>query len=336
MEIEQLQQILSQFGLTFREITAFHDTSLGDEDRRLNYILDNTYVLKINSQKSMWEERLRGIARLIDRYGSIGIYAPKLLRTLTGDYSVTSDMDGVKYTCFVEEFAKYPVCDEETGLEYEEVIPHLGKLAAAYSGVDLTEIYSMWSLFDLSPFDEGVDEKQENAASLVEALKENGEVELAAQVRDFNEAQRQAILPGFQELPRCVFQGDMNRTNLLHQDGRFAGLIDFNMSGTDVNINVFACETNMFPQEMEFDAMTVPEILDLLKTGQDQLLDLIWASYEMNALEKKMLPHFRKLCDLFQWPNVCSLRKWMQEEERRDKALALIRELIKENRYERN
>lgn len=323
---------MAQFGLGFEKITAFHDTSFGENDKRLNYILDNAYVLKINSKKSMWEERLQGIARLIDRYRAVGVYAPQLLRTLSGDCSVQYDMDGVTYTCFVEEFAKYPVCDEETRLEYEEFIPHLGKLAAAYSGVDLSEVNSMWSLFDLSPFDEKVDEKQENANTLVEALKENGEGELAEQVRAFNEAQRQAIWPFFRELPRCVYQGDMNQTNLLHKDGHFAGLIDFNMSGTDVNINVFACETNQFPFESEFDAMTIPEILDMLKNKQDGLLDLIWASYERNEVEKQMLPHFRMLCDLFQYPNVCSLCEWIKEENRRDKALDLIRELIKENR----
>lgn len=320
MEKEQLQEILSQFGLTFREITGFVDSSRGEDDKRLNYILDDAYVLKINSPKAMWEGRLQEIARLIERYRAIGVYCPRLISALGGGYSVQHE----GFICYVEEYARYPVCGEEVELPREEVIAHLGVLAAAYTGVDLTETRSMWSIIDLAPLDVDVDEKQENANALANALEQAGEGELARQVEAVNDALRQEILQDFRALPRCVFQGDLNSANYLHRDGHFAGLIDFNMSGTDVNINVFANETNAFPDEKQFDAMTVPEILEMMGTVQDSLLDIIWESYQMNDLERRLLPCFRKICDLFQWPNVCSLREWLKDDTRRDKALALI------------
>lgn len=186
----------------------------------------------------------------------------------------------------------------------------------------------MWSIIDLAPLDTQVDEKQENANALVKALEEAGEGELARQVQNFNDALRQEIMPAFRELPRCVFQGDLNSANYLHKDGRFVGIIDFNMSGTDVNINVFSNETNAFPSEQEFDAMTVPEILEMVHEGQNRLLERIWESYTMNPLEERLLPCFRKICDLFQWPNVCDLRKWLTEDTRREKACTLIRALM--------
>jgi len=52
--------------------------------------------------------------------------------------------------------------------------------------------------------------------------------------RNAKAAQAEKIKKVFNELPRCVYQGDLNSSNALHQDGRFAGLIDFNMAGTDV------------------------------------------------------------------------------------------------------
>lgn len=324
MDKEQLQEILSHFGLTFREVTSFVDSSRGEDDKRLNYILDDACVLKINSPATMWEGRLQEIARLIERYRAVGVYCPRLIPALSGGYSVPYE----GFLCYVEEFAKHPVCGETVELPREEVIAHLGTLAAAYTGVDLTETRSMWSIIDLAPLDVDVDEKQENTNALAKTLEEIGEGEMARQVQKFNASLRQKIGKDFRALPRCVFQGDLNSANYLHKDGHFAGLIDFNMSGTDVNINVFSNETNAFPDDQAFDAMTVPEILEQLREGQDRLLDKIWESYEMNDLERRLLPCFRKICDLFQYPNVCSLREWMQDDTRRDKAVALIRGIM--------
>lgn len=327
MEKEQLRQISAQFGLTFQEITETIDTSHGEGDRRLNYILDKTWVLKINSRKSMWEERLQEIARLIDRYRYIGVYCPRLMPALQGGFSVPCDMNGVTYTCFVEEYAKYPICGDRVELDRGEIIAHMGALAAAYTNVDLSEIHSMWSMFDLTPLDADVDEKQENANALVQALKEAGEGKLANQVLAFNQKVRQEILTGFRALPRCVYQGDLNSANYLHKGGRFAGLIDFNMAGTDVNINVFVNETNDFPDDQRLDTLTVPEILAQMAGYQQKLLDLIWEAYTPNELELRLLPCFQKICNLFQWPNMCQLRVWLKDENRRDKALELIRAL---------
>lgn len=328
MEKEQLQQILSQFGLTFREITALHDTSWGENDKRLNYILDEQYVLKINSLTFMSEERLQEISRLIERYHAIGVYCPHLIPSLNGQCSVIYEIDGIPYICFVEEFAKYPVCDEKMKLDDREVVAHLGKLASTYTDVDLSDNYSIWTIFDLAPWDEGVDQKQENANELAKALEEAGEGALARKVLACNDSLRAEILKDFRQLPRCVFQGDLNSTNHLHENGHFAGIIDFNMSGTDVNINVFACETNQFPLEREFDSMTAAENVVYMNAQQEKLLDVIWASYTMNPVEQRLLPCFLKLCNLFMWPNVRRMCQWLQEDERRDKALELLRALV--------
>ena len=41
-----------------------------------------------------------------------------------------------------------------------------------------------------------------------------------------------------------MYQGDLNNSNILIKDNHFYGLIDFNLSGTEVNINCFLAETN--------------------------------------------------------------------------------------------
>lgn len=58
---------------------------------------------------SMWEARLQEIRRLIARYRSIGVYCPSLIPTLDGALSYALQKDGKAYTCFVEEYAIYPI-----------------------------------------------------------------------------------------------------------------------------------------------------------------------------------------------------------------------------------
>ena len=327
LENVEIQNILSRFGLSFECVTTLHDTSHGEDDTRLNYILDERYVLKVNTIGVMWEDRLQEINRLIQRYRSIGVYCPALIPTLEGPLSCRWEKDGKEYICYVEEFAIYPLFGWDVDHDRKEVVEHLGVLAARYTDVDLSETKSMWSIIDLAPLDVDIDEKQENTNTLVAALRENGDTDLADQVDSLNNEMREQIMTVFAELPRCVYQGDLNSSNELHQDGHFVGLIDFNLSGTDVNINVFVNETNCFPEEAEFDQLSVEQIVEKMETEQTDMLSVIFMHYTMNEVERFVFPYYQRIADLFQWPNVCSMVKWLKEDTRKDKCVALIRAL---------
>lgn len=328
LEIKEIQEIMSHFGLSIQSITKFYDTSHNDDDKRLNCILDNKYVLKINSVCSMWEARLQEIRRLIGRYRSIGVYCPDLIPTLEGALSYTWQKDGKEYTCFAEEYATYPVLDWGTEHDRKEVIEHLGILASRYTGVDLSKTKSMWSIIDLAPLDLGIDEKQENTNTLTDALRKSGYDDLALRVEAFNTMLRDKIMAVFDKLPRCVYQGDLNSTNELHKDGHFIGLIDFNMSGTDVNINVFLNETNWFPEEDEFDSLTIEEILAKQDTEQAENLAVILRHYTLNGDEKYAFPYYKRIVDMFQYPDVCLMVEWLGSDARREKCAHLIEALI--------
>lgn len=327
-EITEIQDLMSNFGLSVQSITKFYDTSHNDDDKRLNYVLDDKYVLKINSVISMWETRLQEIHRLIYRYRSIGVYCPDLIPTLDGSLSCAWHKDGKEYTCFVEEYAIYPVLGWGKEHDRKEVIEHLGILASKYTGIDLSETKSMWSIIDLAPLDVDIDEKQENTNTLVETLRKNRYDDLASKVDDFNAMLREKIMLVFGKLPRCVYQGDLNSTNELYNDGHFVGLIDFNMAGTDVNINVFLNETNWFPEEEAFDALTVPEIIAKQDSEQAEALSVILQHYTLNDDEKYALPYYKRIVDMFQYPAVCSMIEWLDNEARRVKCAELITAMI--------
>ena len=328
LDNHEIQNILNHFGLTFQSVTKLYDTSRSEDDKRLNYILDDRYVLKVNSVGAMWEQRLQEISRLIARYRSIGVYCPALIPTTAGPLSYTWGKDGKAYTCYVEEYAIYPLFAWGQKHDRREVVEHLGILAAKYTGVDLSETKSMWSIIDLAPLDVDIDEKQENTNALVDALQKAGYPDLAHQVDDLNNMLRSRIMTAFSDLPRCVFQGDLNTSNELHQDGHFVGLIDFNLSGTDVNINVFLNETNWFPEEAEFDKLSVPEIVARMDTEQANTMSVILRHYAMNDAEKYAFPYYKRIVDLFQYPDVCEMVKWLKEDARKDKCVALIQALV--------
>lgn len=325
-----ITEILQKYGLSFDSVVETFDTSQAENDKRFNYILDNRYVLKVHSANSIWEERLRQIQRLIGRYHSIGVYCPGLIPTLSGELSVSLKHEGASFACFVEEFARYPVCRGEIVPPRKEVVDHLGRLAARFSGEDLSDIYSMWSVLDLCPLDAeaGFDEKQDNCNDLVNTLEEVGLSDLAREVADFNAALRQVIVKEYQALPRCVFQGDLNPWNELHHDGHFAGLIDFNLSGTDVNINIFLNETDSYQDQERFDSLSVSEFIKTNDEEQRQLLNVIFEHYTLNDLEKHLFPYYKRIVDMFQHPNTRAMRTWLQDPSRQNKCVELIRAFL--------
>ena len=72
-----------------------------------------------------------------------------------------------------------------------------------------------------------------SAAALRSSIRAAGGQVLAEKLADKNSAVRGELLGFYAGLPRCVFQGDENFSNVLVDgSGHFTGLIDFNMSGT--------------------------------------------------------------------------------------------------------
>ncbi len=106
-----------------------------------------------------------------------------------------------------------------------------------------SDTMGMYSLFDLAPYDipAGKDEKQQNFESLCKTLLEIGETALTERLQARHTMIREKIRSVYKDLPRCVFQADENLSSVLVDENRhLAGLIDFNMAGTEVIVNQFA------------------------------------------------------------------------------------------------
>lgn len=324
MEKEQIQRILKEYGV--EEWENYREIDTSREDYRLNVLIDKKYVLRINDRRAINEERLGYIDRLAGRYNALGILAPTLYKNKQGEY-ITPFGEKV---CYLSEYLDYPCLEyggEDEGI-VKEIHQSLGRLAAAYTGVDLAPVNSMWSIFDLSPFDNGMDERAENALTLIDALKKAGEEELAEAVKNFVARTREQLFAVYKTLPRCVYQGDLNCSNILVENGHFKGLIDFNMSGTEVNINCFLSETNRSFDEEDLKQYSADDIYKSMLVWQNEQLEEIFRFYTLNEAERGAFEWYRNLVLISQYPNVCSFIFGLKNEAYKVKTLELIRLII--------
>lgn len=240
---KELEELLIQFGVDFFEEYEMIDSSHGESDIRHNYIIDKKYVLRINSAKVMTEERIKELNILIKRYNDFGVKAPYYISNVYGAYV----LEYKDFYCYLSEYLDYPLAEgvEETYKKelFAERIQFICEFAEQFKDVDLIETLSMYSLFDLAPYDQskGIDEKQENFNALMLDLKASGEFELVDRLTAAYANDRNELRDIYKKLPRCVFQGDENFSNLcVDEENHIIGLFDFNMSGTEVIANYLA------------------------------------------------------------------------------------------------
>lgn len=325
---KDIRDICYKYGVNFKQINNRIDTSRGEDDKRYNYIIDNKYVLKINSSVAITETFLEDVDRLIKRYISIGVYCPNMIRSKSGRFSYEFIKEDKRYICYIEEYALYNFYKEDEFIDYnfkKAVIKHIGELARNFTNVDLSETRSMWSLIELGPFDTDRDEKQENLDNLITKLKEKGYEELANKLIDVNIKARNKIESMLKELPRCVYQGDLNFSNILVDDNdNFKGIIDFNMFGTEVNINCFFNETMYYLTIEDFKTLTSQEIFDKMKTIQDELMADILSSYSLTNVETLLLEEYRKIIYISFFPNVMLWIKLIDKLDMCDKVIELL------------
>ena len=185
-QCKQVLDLLSKFQIRHAEKVEFVDSSQGEDDIRHNYIIDKTYVLRLNSANVMTEERLTELNTLIERYRSFGMKAPLFLKAENGSFVV--ELDGKN--CYLSEYLDLPLAEDVKFRCREDLIRQrlvfISRFAQTFKNVDLVETVSMFSIFDLAPYDKlsglDIDEKQENTDILVEVLREYGCGELADRV----------------------------------------------------------------------------------------------------------------------------------------------------------
>ena len=338
-QYNQVLDLLQIFNIHSAESIEYVDSSQGEDDIRHNYIIDKKYVLRLNSAKVMTEELLTDLNTLIERYRSFGMKAPLFLKAENGSFVVEQDGNN----CYLSEYLNLPLAEDVKFRCREDLIRQrlvfISRFAQTFKNVDLVETVSMFSIFDLAPYDKlsglDIDEKQENLNQLVADLTQAGYVELAQKVNAKNEELRRQLKPIYKELPRCVFQGDENFSNLcVDENDQIVGLFDFNMSGTEVIANYLANNAFMghFCYEDEIlDKHTPKEVLQILLDAFHQSTALIREHYSFTVREFSAYQIYGKIAMISAYWNTSTFGEYLQQEKYKDKIVAIIELILAED-----
>ena len=325
---EEIKNICTSYNIECSHIGEVIDTSMGDNDERYNYQINHKYFLKINNIKSKTEKFLVGMNQLIKNYKSIGVYCPSLYKTKENTFSLNIERDGIKFTCHVEEKSPFQISESQEEVDYEfkkEILGHVGKLASKFTNHNLTTHNSMWSLIELANGDTDVDEKQENFDELYKCLKDNGYTELADKLRKQNDKTRAKIKTFMRDLPRCVYQGDLNNSNILvDEDKKFCGIIDFNMHGTEVNVNCFLNEAMYFLKKKDFEDLLARDIFSKMTSIQNDLMSVITSHYKLSDIEMEIIDDYKRVIFTSFYPNVCLMIDLMKQNYQKEKVIEFL------------
>ena len=237
---------------------------------------------------------------------------------------------------YLSEFVDLPVA-EDAGLSEEErdalrteVVLSLAGFMERYKGVDLIPTMGMYSLFDLCPYDVplGIDEKQQNMNNICATLREIGEETLARKLEEKNKAVRSGLLSIYKDLPRCVTQGDENLSNVLIDDRRRPmGLIDFNLSGTDVCVNLIANNADFDLDIMHGRPIDAEAVLEKGLTAYRKNAAMILGVYHATEAERSALADYAWIVLASMYPYAYAFIDRIKKEESRDSTLALLEKI---------
>lgn len=314
---------LSKFGIEGANTVKLMDSTREAADIRLNYIIDKKWVLRFCNAPDMTEKRMGELNRLIGRYRAAGYVCPAFVADDSGKYLHPWE----DLLCYLSEYVDLPLArereqdldDQDSNRLALQVSAMVARFAEAYRNVDLSETMGMYSLFDLNPYDAqvGMDEKQENFEDLMAVLREEQEDALADRLEARHAEVRRKLKAVYRDLPRCVFQGDENLSNVLVDDKRNAvGFIDFNLAGTEVIVNQLANLAGFEYGDEEHPYPGGAEArLELALRGYREDIGRMLTIYHATEQERQALVWYAWIVMVAQWPTACFFEYAMKEGE---------------------
>ena len=309
--VPQRQDILnelSKFGIRDASQIKLIDSTHDALDIRLNYIIDKKWVIRFCNDEAMTEARLSDLHRLIDRYHALGILCPQFLNDGEGRFlHMWKNLQ-----CYLSEYVDLEIAwDVEISDKDRlicEVQASLAQFAQTYRNTDLSSTMGMYSLFDLSPFDipNGIDEKEDNFNQLIALLREAKENAIADALIGRHSDVRSKLKAIYKDLPRCVFQGDENFSNVLVDEKQhFAGFIDFNLAGTEVIVNQMANVAGFDYNEEKKECIGAQNRLSYaLRYFQSHIRKML-CIYHASEQEILALRWYAWIVMIAQWPTFC-------------------------------
>ena len=110
----------------------------------------------------------------------------------------------------------------------------------------------------------------------------------------------------YKNLPRCVFQGDENFSNVLIDEGQhFVGLIDFNLAGTEVIVNQIANVVGFDYHEEQKEPVGAQNRLTFALNYFQSHIRKMLSIYHTSEEEIIALRWYAWIVMIAQWPTLC-------------------------------
>ena len=285
------------------------NTSHGEDDFREAVIvrwekgflppeLGDRMVIKLASNGFTDPEHLEMWERLAEEYRRQGYYCPRFLRTKAGEFPYV-EYQGRKCIVYGEEFARFRTADSFAAAEIspdgrftylDDLLRMNAEIAAAH--LDFTDLPSAWVLFGTFDPADTEDEVMENARDWLAC---------AEKLPDCFRPQVTRIWERWR-LNRAFLEKEYHRLPTSVLNGRFAGIMDFNIAGREVFLNYLFREVPfIFGKRGEKPAPEEPgswteELLRRLIYG----ITVVKERYRFSEAEKELaLPLFRCLSPLW-------------------------------------
>ena len=319
---------LGEYGVSeANEVTLF-DTTHDADDVRLNFIVDRKYVLRFVKAPDLSERRFAELNRLIGRYRACGILCPAFLPGLDGRFLHAWE----NLSVYCAEYVDLKLADEteiaDKDAFWDDIHDFEARFAERFRDFDLSDTVGMYSLFDLDPYDAaiGVDEKQQNFNALVKKLNALDQTALSERLSARHDAVRARLYAIYRELPRVFVQDDANESNVLvDENGRFAGLIDFNLAGPEVVVNTFANWSAGDYRITEKEPIGAAVRLESALREYRRCMDRAFSFYRATAREREAAGLYAWIAMAAQWPVFCFFDAALDAGgARRDETLELL------------
>ena len=319
--------ICDYFQIDNEIINFASDTSRSETDIRINFHVNKDWVIKINSKNKLTQSQFVELNKVVENYNSSGIYAPRFIKSKMGKYLYEFRFEGRLFVAWVEENAPFEVSsfnDYSDEIKIE-VLKKNARYMSFNSNKDLMSRWSMWSIIELPDWEVEIDEKQQNYLLLRKELSSIKQSNIISIIDEVNQTCRNKIKEVLPHLKKCSIQGDLNASNILIKNNEFMGLIDFNMSGKEVNINNILNETRYTHILSDFENLSAKQIFEKMNSYRDYLLSHVFEYYVLDNFEKSIWNEYRKIVDLFLWPNVSLWIYMIKQNFHVDKVIKLIK-----------
>lgn len=347
----EYSEVIKLYGTNYNEHFSVKNTSHGNLDERLNLFVefDNSYKLaiKVCSNPFTSKERIIGWKSLMEEYLQLGIYCPQIIKNVNGNISKTILGDGKEFIIYAEEFKKYKCADEfdqdmirDSNGQYiytEKALESIGAVASQrYSPVPW---WSQFCLYDTFSPEDKHDESYTCADIAFNYIKKFFQqlIPMMEDIWRIYQQKRYSFEKEYRRLPKSVFQGDLNPTNICLNDNlEFAGVIDFNTSGTETSLNYIFRECMNFADN-EYCLCNKEDNQSLwfydkkIQDKRDELIlnniSVVKRHYNFSEAERMALNTYYNIVVPFWWDTVYALKNTVTENsmEKAEQVLNWIR-----------